>query len=119
MRINLDYKLSDTYKKNANIECNQDLTVNLINFAVNAKYKDGLKSGSLRRVYARLQRLLDEAIENKSDTIELEQAQKDLLIDVFNFEIPVPVFETKYFVLLEDEIESLKDKVPTEEKNKE
>lgn len=107
MKINLDYKMSDKYREGGNIKLNQELTANFINFAVSSKYKDGLKSGGQRRLYSRLQRNLDEAIEKNVDEIELEQAQKDFLTDVFASEIPVSPYEAKYFVVLEDEINSL------------
>lgn len=58
----------------------------------------------MRRIFARVQRKLDDAIESKSDEIELEKAEQDLLKKSFN-ECKVPAGIAKFFVVLEEEIE--------------
>ena len=107
MKLNLDYKVSDTYREKSKLKNNQELTANFITFAVNSKYKDGLKTGSQRRLFGRLQRAMDDAIETDKDSIELEQAQIDFLHDVFRGDIPVYPYEAQYFIVLEEEIEKL------------
>jgi hypothetical protein len=60
--------------------------------------------GQQRRVFARIQRKLDEAIENKTSEIELEEAEKDLLRKSFR-DCKVPAQIAKLFVVLEDEVD--------------
>ena len=75
--------------------------------AVSQKYKDGLE-GQKRRIFGRIQRKIDDAIDNKKDEIELEQAEKDFLRGVFKDEVKLPPLASKYIMVLEDEINALK-----------
>lgn len=109
MKVNLDYKRTGIYAEETKDISNQEMTANYINYVVGKKYPEGLKSGSLRRSYARLQRALDDAVENNQDEIELEQSQKDLLKECFK-DSACPAGESKYFVVLEDEIDKLDGK---------
>lgn len=101
MKINLDYKRSEEAIKAIT---NSGLTLNYIEYAVESAHKNGL-SGSQRRIYGRIQRKIDRAIEDEQDSVELEQAEKDFLRDAFrssNF----PANAAKYVVILEEEIQN-------------
>jgi len=102
MNINIDYKRTDDATKDT---ANADLSINYITYAVEQKYKDGL-SGSLRRLYGRIQRKLDDALESNSYDIDLEEAEKDFLKDAFR-DAKFPSGTSKYVILLEDEINKL------------
>lgn len=100
LNVNLDYKLPKEAKNTP-----QELTADYIAMAVANKYKEGL-DGQYKRTYARICRKLDEVIENKGETIELEEAEYDLLKNAIP-ECKVPVHIVKYFVVLEEEINNL------------
>jgi hypothetical protein len=102
LTINLDYQTPPAAEGDIR-KTNSELTENYILHAVNDTHPKGLE-GQLRRVFARLQRKLDEAIDSGTDTIELEKAEQDLLRKSFN-ECKVTPALAKYFVVLEDEIE--------------
>ena len=104
MLINIDYKQPISKQGELRLS-NSEITQNYIQYAVLQTYKDGLE-GQLRRILGRIQRKLDEAIENKKDEIELEQAEIDFIKKSFK-DIKTPVELSKYFVLLEDEVEKL------------
>lgn len=87
---------------------NIDLSIDYIYFAVATKYKDGLDN-QWRRTWARLQRKLDEASENKAKTLELEDAELDFIKVAFRDAKFNPLI-SKYVVLFEDELESIKEK---------
>lgn len=112
LKVNLDYKLPKENK-----EDNRQITANYIQMVFNQKYKDGIK-GQLYRTLGRIQRKLDEAIDDKKDFIELESSEMDLLKKAFNEnEILVPPQLAKYFMILEDAVEALK-KVETVDNKK-
>jgi hypothetical protein len=80
-----------------------ELTDDYIGYAVNNVHKDGLE-GQMRRIYGRIQRKIEEAIKSGAGEIELEQAEKDFLRKAFK-DCKVPSGISKFFVVLEDEIE--------------
>jgi hypothetical protein len=103
MLINIDYKFKKV--EGQEIFSNSDVTLDLITFSVNQKYKDGLE-GQLRRTWNRIVKKFDEAIDSKKDSIELEQAEIDFIKKTFN-EAKFPVVNTKPVCILEEEIEKL------------
>lgn len=108
LRVNLDYQLppvapatngNEPEKRTEGVE----LTANYIEHAVTSSHQQGLE-GQQRRIWSRIQRKLDTAVEEKSEQIELELAESDFLRKAFeNCKVPVPI--AKYFVILEDAIE--------------
>lgn len=104
MKINLDYKISKEDSKTNNLSP-QELTEHYIGLAVNHKYKDGIE-GSLRRMWGRIQRKLDEGIEKKLDEITLEEGEVDFISKAFDG-AKFPPFLSKYVQILEDEIDKL------------
>lgn len=80
-----------------------ETTLAFLMIAVNSKYEKGLDSG-YKRIYARMQNKLEEAIEKGSKSIELEQAEYDLLKNAVK-EAKVPAQFVSNFVRLEDAIE--------------
>lgn len=60
----------------------QEITYNYIIAAVNSKYKDGV-DGTYRRMLARIVKKIDDAIESGAETIEIENADLDLLKNAF------------------------------------
>lgn len=102
MNLELDYKRTDDMKVAVN---DASLTVNYIEYAVEGAYKAGL-SNSQRRIYSRIQRKLDAAIESNTKEVELEAAEKDFLRDAFKT-ATFPSAAAKYVVVLEEEIDKL------------
>lgn len=101
MKINLEYGAVGGEPELSNSE----LTLNYVGFAVSQTYKDGL-DGQLRRIWGRIQRKFDEAIEAKTDVIELEEAEKDFILKSFK-DVKFPSGLAKFIVILEEEINML------------
>lgn len=99
--LNLEYKLtlSDKELKDKN-KVFSEITVSYISSSVEMKYKDGLE-GQLRRLWGRIQRKMDEAIENKTYSIELENAEKDFIKNSFK-EAKFPAALAKHITFFED-----------------
>lgn len=102
MKLSLDYNRPKSEGQVSDAE----LSVDYISYAVSQKYPQGLE-GQLRRVWGRIQRKFDKAIEYKADEIELEEAEKDFIIKAFN-ECKYPANTAKYVDTLEIEIDTLK-----------
>lgn len=99
MRLSLDFgrKLEEVEKVS-----DRELTADYINYAVNQKHKEGIE-GQLRRVWGRIQRKLDDALEQKLDSIDLEEAEKDFIAAAFK-ESKFPAGLSKFVIVVEDEI---------------
>lgn len=113
MKINLDYtfKYSDEELKKLD-EVKSEVTIGYITNAINQKYKEGLE-GQLRRTFGRIQRKLDAAIEDKTYTVNFEEAEKDFIKKAFE-EAKYPVNAAKYVDTFEDEfINKLYEEKPT------
>lgn len=100
LQIDLDYRRPADM---AEAKPNSEITENYIGAAVQSAYPQGLE-GQLRRIYGRLQRKLDSAIEQEESAIELEEAEKDFLRKVID-KCTIPANVAKYFLVLEEEIE--------------
>lgn len=79
------------------------LTADYITYAVNNSHPQGLE-GQMRRIFGRIQRKLDAAIDGGAEDIELEQAEKDFLRTSFR-DCKVPAQIAKHFIVLEDELD--------------
>lgn len=102
LKVLLDYKAPESQNGDSPIR-GTALTADYINHAVSSAHPQGLE-GQQRRIYSRIQRKLDQAIDDGSEDIELEQAESDLLRKAFEA-CKVPAAIAKYFVVLEDAIE--------------
>lgn len=98
--INLDFNRTEEQVAKMS---NQELVADYITFAVKDKYKEGLDS-QWRRTWARIQRLLDVAIEEKSETITFENGEMDFIKGAFK-DVKFPADLAKYVIILEDELE--------------
>jgi hypothetical protein len=98
LKLKLEYNLPK-----GNSELPEVLTCDYLISSINMKYKDGLE-GQLRRVFGRIQRKCDEAIDKKYDVLELEDSEFDLIQDCFE-DAKFPPILSKYINILEDEIE--------------
>ncbi len=98
LALKLNYSLPE-----ANKDLPEVLTCDYLISAVNMKYREGLE-GQLRRVFGRIQRKCDEAIEKKYDILELEDSEFDLIQECFE-EAKFPPVLAKYINVLEAEIE--------------
>lgn len=109
MKIDLDYGIKRDPSKAAEEKqlSNSELTFDYISYAVAQKYKEGI-SGSLRRIWGRIQRKFDEAYVSGSPEITLESSEIDFLKKLFTDEIKFPQHLSKFITTLETEIESLK-----------
>lgn len=100
MRINLEYNQpKETTLSNA------ELTFDYITHAINKRHEKGLNS-SQRRLWGRIQRKFDDAIEQKFDEVELEEAEIDFIKEAFR-DVVFPASLAKFVVVLEDEIAKL------------
>lgn len=98
LKLNLDYKMPA-----ASTQSSSEVTANYIDAAVASSHRDGLE-GQMRRVFARLQRKIDTAIETGVYEVELEAAERDLLRKSFN-NCTISAALAKYFVILDSEVE--------------
>ena len=106
IKLNVDYKLKfDDEKKPENIDKEySELSKGYIDFAVSASNPSGL-SGSDRRTFARIQNLIDKAIEDEIYFIELDDKDAFFLKNCFRSEkTKFNATLSKYVILLEDEI---------------
>ncbi len=115
MKINLDYNFSEVDKKDIDGEDldPREVTYGYIQFAINKKYKEGLE-GQKRRIWGRIQRKFDAAIDTKEDEIALEISEIDFIKKAFEECQFLPQM-AKYIFILEDEMERVSKK-ETEEK---
>lgn len=98
LKLALDYKMPATVTQSPS-----ETTSNYIDGAVSSAHPQGVE-GQMRRIYGRLQRKIDKAIEEGFNEVELEAAERDLLRKSFN-DCKISAALSKYFVILEDEIE--------------
>lgn len=105
LRVKLDYKAQPTEDGTEEQVVGSKLTLHYITFAVTDAHKQGLE-GQQRRIFGRIQRKLDEAVDKDIEEIELEKAEKDFLRKAFEA-CKCPAQQSKYFVVLENEIEAV------------
>ena len=123
MFINIDFKLPE--KENTEKISNQEITWNWIQYACMQKYpstrdQSGQMTGGMGRttlrIWGRIQRKFDEAIEKNLDSIESEEAEKDLLKKLFGGEdIKFPVGSAKIVSMIQDEVDKLTSKTEVKE----
>ena len=104
MKINLNYGIKTEIGHEAPMP--QEVTFDYISSAINQKYQKGL-AGAERRLWARVQRKFDTAIEENAETVELEAAEQDFIRIAFNAAL-YPPHLARLVQVLEDEIESWK-----------
>lgn len=108
IKLNLDYvavglKLVKPEEKDNETA---EISRSYIEAAVMMKYKDGLDN-QFRRLYSRIQRKLDEAIDGKTYEVEFEEGEMDFIVravEVANY----PANLSKFIVVFEDELLSAK-----------
>lgn len=100
MKINLDYRRS---AEDAERTSNQELTRDYLEYAIMKKFPE--MQGQKLRIYGRIQRKLDDAVENKTDDIEFEEAEKDMIRDAFK-EPNFPAKLSKFVTILWDEVDT-------------
>lgn len=74
LKLNIDYQRKAEDSKESAVET----TVNLIFHAMNSQHKNGLSGQSLR-TWGRLQRKLEDALEDDISILEIEDAEFDLI----------------------------------------
>jgi hypothetical protein len=105
MNINLNYKRTEQ-QKNEDKMSDSELTAHYLDLAASTAYREGL-GGQQLRIFGRIQRKVDAAIEQGEDEVTLEEAEKDFLRKTFE-KCKVPAAISKFFMVLEDEVEGLK-----------
>lgn len=106
MKLTVDYKKNEP-KKGEEIESDIDTTVNLISYCVSKAYPDGFDgNGPLRRMYGRLQRKMEDAVESQTNELDLESAELDLVIKALK-DAQTPIGWSKYMGALEDALHEL------------
>lgn len=101
-KINLEYK-----RKQEAVEkmSDSELTLDYIQFAVKASHPNGL-SGTQRRMFGRIQRKFESAIEEGIPSIDLDTSEFDFIkSSFFNEKTLYESTLSKYVNILEDEIE--------------
>lgn len=106
MKINFNLGLSE--KENPEKQSEQEIVYGWVLYAVSQRFKDGLK-GQLLRIFGRLQRKFEEAIDNNDLDIALEEAEKDLIKKSFSDDVEFPASSSKVISVIMDEIENLKE----------
>lgn len=101
LQLEIDYGRPKEMVEQTN---NLALTQNYIEFAVNQKFPQ-LK-GQLLRVYSRIQRKLEAAVEAKQPDLELEAAEVDFIKDAFK-DVAFSSGLAKFAVRLIDVIDNL------------
>jgi hypothetical protein len=83
LKTNLDYKFKYSEEELKNLDATKnDVTLNYLAVAINSKYKDGLE-GQKRRIWGRIQKKFADIEESKVYEIEIEEAEKDFILDAF------------------------------------
>lgn len=106
MRVKLDYKQPPPVVGQPKNPTSQQLTSMYVQYAVRKKYPE-LK-GQLMRLWGRLQRKFDEAVDEDLETIELETSEKEFIQKCFSGEVGFPAEIAKFVMILQDEIDQLK-----------
>ena len=101
-KLNLDY--SRDAKDNDKLS-DAEVTLTYLTYAVRISYKDGLDN-QFRRMWARIQRKLDAAIDDNKNEIDLDVSEFDFIKGAFKSP-KIPSDIAKYFVILEDYIDEL------------
>ena len=125
MKLNIDYGTDMKQLNEARVargkpeitegEQNSDITFDYITYAVDKKYPEGL-DGQMRRIYGRIVKKLEDAIEKKTYKVVFEEAEKDFIKKAFN-EAKYPVKVAKHVNVFEDEfINKLEDDKVAKEK---
>jgi uncharacterized protein YggL (DUF469 family) len=111
LKVKLDYHFKGDVKEKP-----QESTYNFIYMVVSEKNPQGL-DGSYRRMFGRISKKLDEAIENDKRSIELEDAEFDLIKNAVR-EAKIKVQFVQNFILLEDAVEEAENNARSDGKNK-
>ena len=101
--MKLNIKLA--YGLDASKESPQRTSLNVLEMFVNSAHKDGV-DGHYRRMWGRIQRKFEEAVEKNQESVELDGSEVDLLKNAIR-EGKIPTIYAKFSVILEDEIEKL------------
>jgi hypothetical protein len=109
LTVKIPYKFKQNIKEKP-----QETTLNFLMLSINSKYPQGI-DGGYKRIFARIQNKLDEAIDKDLKNIDIEQAELDLIKNAVK-EAKVPVHFVSNFVLLEDEVEKVEKLVEKEKK---
>lgn len=103
MQLSVDYKKIGPEKEK---ESNMQTTANIISYAIQTMYKDGLDgNGGLRRTYGRIQRKLDQALQDESNVIDLETAEIEMIKKSIQT-VTLPTQWSKFVIFLEDGIDN-------------
>ncbi len=112
LKIDIDYKLPPKKEGETDRTEGAQLTENYLESAVTSAHPQGLE-GQQRRIWGRIQRKIDEAIEKETGEIVLEREEWSFLRKAFE-SCKAPAAIAKYFVILEDMIEEAEKKQSTE-----
>lgn len=85
-------------------QSNIDITKQMIGYGINNTYTKGLQ-GQLRRIWGRLQRKIDEAVDQGVESIEVTKSELELINKVLD--VSVPWNWAKLWAVLEDHVTSL------------
>ncbi len=113
-KINLDYGRKEVKEGDLT---NQELTAYYISTAVQMAFKDKGLSNSETRAYARVQRKLDEGMEDKADEIEIAEGDLEFIVDAFKKALCPPEI-AKFYVIAEDEVKRAQEEIKNKQSKK-
>lgn len=104
LKIDIDYKVKSfkDSKQEEKTVAYSDMSYNYVTYAVSKKYQDGLE-GQLRRMWGRIQRKFEEAIDTKKGEVNLETNELEFIQKAFN-ECKFPADVSHYVTLFEEEL---------------
>lgn len=103
MKVNLDFKLKEDQNPDKTIP--QEILFNWLTYGVSKSNLDGLKGGALR-TWNRVVRKFEDAIDAKSEEIEFEESEKDIIRQGFSDNVSFPLNAAKIVCAVQNEIAS-------------
>jgi hypothetical protein len=106
MKLNIDYRRTEAQIAATS---NVGLTCDYIEYAITKKYPT-LK-GQMLRVFSRLQRKFEDAVEKNLESIELDATEIDMIKESFK-DVEAESRLAKYMVILMEEVDKLGKEEP-------
>lgn len=110
MKLSVEY-VQPKPADGSQVESNIEITCNLITHAILKQHPEGLDgNGPVRRMFGRLQRKMDAALDAKENVLDLEQGEIDMIAKALT-ESKFPTGWSRLVMQLEDAVYS-KDEAP-------
>lgn len=111
LKVNIGLNLKEA--ENPGKLPDQEVVFGWMRYAMEQKYQKGLH-GSLLRTWGRIERKFIKAIDEKLDTIDLEDAEIEIVKKLFagSDEINFPIKASRVIMMIEDAVTEAKDVTP-------